>query len=385
MNILILNYEYPPVGGGGGVVSRDLSEGLVERGHRVAVITSQFRDAPAFEQVNGVDVYRVPVLLRRQQDVASLPSMLSYVPLAVRLGRRFLSRESVDLIDTHFAVPTGPAGYFLSRRFGLPSVLHLMGGDVYDPSKLLSPHQFPLLKQTVRKMIRSADEVVSISSDVERNARRYYGTSRPIEIIPNPIRPNPYPPASRAGLGMDEDRFTLITVGRLVRRKNLPELLEIFANLNSRIPCELWIVGDGPEHAALEEQAAGLGVSDHVRFTGRVSDQRKFELLQAADVYVSTALHEGFGIVFLEAMECGLPVVCYDRGGQTDFLSDDATGYVVGFGERQIFEERCFGLRENPETRRGISRHNRTYVQNFYFDQVIARQLEVYRKAVGNR
>lgn len=382
MKVLIMNYEYPPVGGGGGVVSRDLAEGLVEKGHRATVITSRFHDAPAFEQVNGVDVYRVPVLMRRQQDVASLASMLSYVPMAVRRGSWCLGRETVDVINTHFAIPSGPAGHFLSRRFKLPNVLQLMGGDVYDPSKLLSPHRFPFLRGTVRKMIQSADRVISISSDVERNARRYYGTTRDIDIIPNMVRPNPYPAVSRSVLGMDDHRFVLITVGRLVKRKNLPELLEIVADLRSRIACELWIVGDGPERRSLEGQVADMGLGEVVRFSGRVSEQRKFELLAAADVYVSTALHEGFGIVFLEAMECGLPVVCYDRGGQTDFLKDGVTGYVVGFSDKQLFAERCALLQQNQDARRDVSRHNASYVKNFYVDSFVERYLEVYRKAI---
>ncbi|MGA8261362.1 MAG: glycosyltransferase family 4 protein [Arenicellales bacterium] len=382
MKILMVNYEYPPIGGGGGVISRDLAEGLVREGHEVAVVTSRFRDYPDFEQVNGVSLYRVPVLLRRRQNVASLPSMLSYVPSAIRQGSRLLNAGDFDLINTHFAIPSGPAGYFLSRRFGIPNVLHLLGGDVYDPSKWLSPHRFPFLKATVRKMIRSADRVVTVSSDIQHNARRFYGTEGRIDVVPPAVRPARYPAVSRAALGMADNSFVLITVGRLVRRKNLFELLQIFAELRSRIACELWIVGDGPLRESLEAQAQSAGIGEHVTFTGRVSERRKFELLAAADLYVSTALHEGFGIVFLEAMECGLPVVCYDRGGQTDFLIDGATGYVVNFSDTETFMERCLSLEQDRKSRLENCEHNVSYVKDFYPDKFVQRHLDLFQKVV---
>jgi glycosyltransferase involved in cell wall biosynthesis len=384
MKVLMINYEYPPVGGGGGVLCRDLAEGMVDRGHEVSVVTSQFENSPRSEEVNGVTLHRVPVWMRRQQNVASMASMLSYVPMAIGRGGELLAGRSYDLINTYFAVPSGPAGCYLSWRYDLPDVLHILGGDIYDPSKSLSPHRIPFLRGTVGKMMQWADRVVAESTEVENNARRYYGTTRHIDIIPLAVRPNPYESASRAGLGLKEQRFTLVTVGRLIRRKNLSELLEIFGTIHGRIPCQLLIVGEGPERKGLEEQAAAMGLADSVTFAGRVSERRKFELLLASDVYVSTALHEGFGIVFLEAMECGLPVVCYDRGGQTDYLGNGETGYVVGFSDKDTFANQCCFLYEHEQIRMNVSSHNASYVKNFYIDKFVERHLVVFDKAIAD-
>ena len=384
MKILMINYEYPPVGGGGGVLCRDLAEGLVDRGHEVTVITSQFRGSPPTERMNGVSVHRVPVLCRRRQNVASMASMLSYVPLAIHRGGRLLAAGGFDLINTYFAVPSGPAGYYLSRKFRIPNVLNILGGDIYDPSKLLSPHRTPLLRATVKKMIDSADEVVAESTDIEKKARSHYGIERRMDIIPLAVKPNSDGPADREGLDLKEDEFVLITIGRLIKRKNLSELLDILGKIRAHVPCRLLIVGEGPERSALAEYVSALGLDESVRFLGRVSEQRKFELLKTADLYVSAALHEGFGIVFLEAMECGLPIVCYDRGGQTDFLSDGGTGCVIELSNTEEFARRCCRLYEDRDERKRISRNNGLYVKNFYVGKFVERHLEVFQKALAS-
>ena len=131
MRILVCNYEYPPLGGGGGVFTAALAEELARR-HEVTVLTSQGLGLPAEETVKGVRVVRVPVFLRRRQAVANLPSLAAYVLMGVPAGKRLLRERAFDVINTHFALPTGPVGDALSRWGRVPNVLTLVGGDVYD-------------------------------------------------------------------------------------------------------------------------------------------------------------------------------------------------------------------------------------------------------------
>ena len=109
---------------------------------------------------------RVPVLGRKDQATASIISMMSYIPLAIRAGKKLLKTERFDIINTHFVLPTGPVGDTLSRFAGIPNVLSLMGGDIYDPSKFTSPHRHPLLRVWVRRLLRRADLVVGDSGNI---------------------------------------------------------------------------------------------------------------------------------------------------------------------------------------------------------------------------
>lgn len=233
-------------------------------------------------------------------------------------------------------------------------------------------------------MLRSADRVVAQSSDTMQNSRKYYGVDRPIDIVPLGIRPNSHPATTRAALDLPAGDPVFVTIGRLVRRKNLAELLEIFADVRKGMPCTLLIIGDGPDLEPLERTIREVGLGTSVRMTGRVDDVRKFQYLSAADIYVSTALHEGFGIVFLEAMACGLPVVCYDRGGQTDFLKEGETGYLVRLGDKERFKERITDLARSDSMRKSIAAHNREYAKEFYIDRCADRYIAIF-DAVSSR
>ena len=117
---------------------------------------------------------------------------------------------------------------------------------------------------------------------------------------------------------------------------------------------------------------------------GFVGDTEKFELLEMSDIYVSTSQHEGFGLVFLEAMHCGLPIVCYDHGGQTDFLRDDETGFVVKLNDEMAFGERLRQLIDDSGMRRRLGENNRHAVNDYYIDNCARSYEEVFENVVGS-
>ena len=384
MNILVINYEYPPIGGGGGVICKDISEEIASKGHRITVITSHYGSLPEQEKLNGVAIIRLPVIMRGKKDVASILSMISYVPLCIRKAATLLQREKYDVINTHFAIPSGPAGQYISDRYGIPNVLSIHGGDIFDPSKSLSPHDTIGLKQTVRKMLKKADRVVAQSSDTKSNAEKYYGVDRKIDVVPLGIRPNIYSKKSRQDLGLPAAKYVFSTIGRLVKRKNIEDLLHIIKRIQISTPSVLLIMGDGPEKDFIETKIRDLKIEGAVRLLGRVSDEQKFEYLNASDGYLSTAIHEGFGIVFLEAMECGLPVICYDRGGQRDFLKNGKTGYLVELGNKAEFASRLEELLKSPSLSADIRSHNKEYVKEFYIGSVAEKYISIFDEVVGS-
>src|SRR5688572_11302514 len=139
MKILFCNYEYPPLGGGGGVVMAALARQLALR-HEVTVLTSRAGGLPPDNFEGGVRVVRVPVFFRRELAVANFPSMFAYLPTGLARGLQLGGRRAFDVVNTHFVVPTGPLGQVLAKWYGVPNVLSVHGGDLFDPSKRSSPH-----------------------------------------------------------------------------------------------------------------------------------------------------------------------------------------------------------------------------------------------------
>jgi glycosyltransferase involved in cell wall biosynthesis len=381
MKILFCNYEYPPLGGGGGVVNAQLAEELAKR-HEVSVLTSQALGLPEQATVNGVEVLRAPVWGRKEAAAASMLSMFSYLPVGAKLGRSLLEKRRFDVINTHFVVPTGPLGAYLAGRAGIPNVLTVHGGDLYDPSKASSPHRHLVLRMLIRRLLKGADAVVGQSKNTVENVHKYYVDDLDCELIPLGIVRPQKPVDGRGALGFGDDDKILVTVGRLVARKAVSQLIDMVARIDDPA-LRLVIIGDGPKKPELEAQAGRLGVADRIRFAGFVEEQEKVDLLSAADLYVSTSQHEGFGLVFLEAMAAGLPVVCYDFGGQSDFLEHGASGALVTLNDQEAFRRECEHLLASAELRERMSRDNRVRVEPFYIDTCARGYEELFSRVVA--
>jgi glycosyltransferase involved in cell wall biosynthesis len=380
-SLLLVNYEYPPLGGGGGVFTRDLAEALVGQ-VQVTVLTSGAAGLSEQEDRNGVTIHRVPVLMRNSRHAASLASLLSFFPSSLHRGRRLLRAHQYDLVHSFFVVPSACSGMILARRAGVPHVLSVLGGDIYDPSKRLSPHRTPLLSHTVRRLLNRSDRVVSLSEDIRKRALSLYRLDREIDVIPLAVVRPAFTPVARDIFGFSKDDILLITIGRLVARKGVERLLGMLAQIHHP-RLRLAIVGDGPLRSELERKASALDLGRRVRFLGAVSDAAKWQLLNLADIYVSTSIHEGFGVVFLEALESGLPIVCYDEGGQVDFLEDEQTAFLVRRGAEATFTGRLLQLCDDEHLRRVMGERGKATARLFRIDGCAERYLAIYRAAVG--
>lgn len=382
MKILMIDYEYSPLGGGGGVFNKQLAEELVPR-HQVTVLTSHYGQLPKQEYQHGVRILRVAVPGRMDRNVASLASLFGFFPVSLLAGIKLLKRERFDIIHSFFAIPSAFPGMLLSKKFQIPHMVSVLGGDVYDPTKTLSPHDTPLLKQTVAYILKSANKVISLSTDIKERALHHYDSSCEIDVIHLGIPEPCFPSMERNVFGLNADDKVLITIGRLVSRKGVDAMIDVVKEMEDPA-VRLVVIGDGPKRPFLEQRARELGVAEQIKFMGNISDDDKFALLNLADIYVSTSIHEGFGIVFLEAMAAGLPVVCYDKGGQTDFLKNGQTGYVVPLGHRDKIRAAIEKIFKDENHYDEIRKFNGKYIQQFFIDSCAKKYERQYRQLVSH-
>ena len=351
--------------------------------HEVTVLTSQGLGLPQKEVWNGVKIVRVPVVFRRQEAVANLLSMLMFLPMGALYGRALVRDGSFDVINTHFVLPTGPVGDALSRSGQVPNVLSLLGGDLYDPSKKMSPHRHAVLRAWIKLLVRRADVVVGSSTNTLGNLRRFYGVGQNAVRIPLGIRRPGAGVASRPDYGLRKSDVVFVTIGRLVARKAVDQLIRMMAAMRDDPAC-LLIIGTGPQEEELRAEVLRQSLDGRVRFLGHVDEAEKFRILRMSDVYLSTSQHEGFGLVFLEAMACGLPIVCYDHGGQSDFLEQGVTGYVLRLNDMDTFHDRCRSLARDSDTRERIGKENLQRVEELFIDRCASRYEAVFNDATCN-
>jgi L-malate glycosyltransferase len=376
LKILIVNYEFPPLGGGGGVATWDLAIEWV-KGAEVHVLTSWFKGLPFYEEVKGIHVHRARIVFRKSRDVATFVSMLSYLVFGFFKGMRLCGIHRFDVINTHFAVPSGPLGYVLSKLFRIPNVLSLHGGDIYDPSKKISPHQHWFFKRAVRFILNRADRIVAQSSNTRDNAVAYYSPVREVSIIPLAFHPPRVRKASRAELGIGRDEFVLITIGRLIKRKAIDTMINALAKLPDK-NITLYIMGDGPEREFLSSLADQMGLRERVIFLGYVDDEEKYRYLSVTNLFVSTSLHEGFGIVFMEAMHFGIPIVCSNYGGQVDFLADGENALLIDVGDATACASSVKRFLKDRVLYARCARNNMKKVRDFYADAVARRYMDIF-------
>jgi L-malate glycosyltransferase len=379
MRILLVNYEYPPLGGGGGIAMKQIAEALAER-HEIHVLTSGANGLDPCEKHPALDltIHRAPVLGRSARATASFVSMVAFLPSGIRLGNRLLRDKAFDVVNTWFAIPSGLTGGAIARRHKVPHVLTVIGGDIYDPSKWYSPHHSFPAGRAARWALQHADSHVGISTDIVQRTREYFGFNSPIEVIPLGIAKPEFRPATHEALGMSASRRYCVAVGRLVRRKDYPTLLQAFRGLEE--DTSLLILGDGPERDNLRRMAQRLGIGDRVELRGFVSEEQKFQILSNSDLFALVSLHEGFGVVYLEAMYCGLPIIAADEGGQVDLLADGESGRLVPVGDVATLEQALRKLLQDKAAARCMGEANRLRFEEFSIARLAARYEQVYER-----
>ncbi len=320
MRILCQNYEFPPLGGGGAVISQHLAEELCDRGHEVDVVTSGMSGLPHFERSGLLSVRRVNVL-RTRRYMANSAELASYVYPAYRASLAAHRDMPFDVNHTHFALPSGVASLALKRKTGLPYVLTLHGSDVpgYNPDRFRLAHL--LARPIWKQVVKDAAAIVSPSYHLKELFQRHIDL--PVRVIPNGFAPRM----------VNEEQHTkrnrILVVSRMFHRKGVQYLLRALQGWDCK--WEIFVVGDGPYLEKLRAEARRLLVD--VTFTGYVQGQELLDLYASAKVFVFPSLQENFPTVLMEAMDAGCAIITTKARGCAEVVADAGVSVTPGSAE----------------------------------------------------
>ena len=379
MNLLLVNYEYPPIGGGAGNATMFMARALHGLGHVVTVLTSAYGDSSGIQDDRGVTVHRLPVR-RRQPNRASAFEMFSFTRAALRAAPRVASDRGAKAVIVFFTLPCGPVALKLHRRFGLPYVVSLRGGDVPGlVPEIAWLHS--LLTPLRRRVLRSAQAIVANDPGLARLSSA--ADPFPVKVIHNGVdseffHPGTVPKAPGAPT-------EVLFVGRFHRQKNLPFFLEQLARLHAAEPggWRLTLVGDGSERPALERCVRQLDLGPATRWLGWQDKDRLIEIYQEADLVVNPSLYEGMPNVVLEAMACGLPVVASAVPGNNTLVRPGETGFLFALNDGTGLNTALRRIRGEPALARRLGENARRRVlEEFSWRRVAQSYLELFPSGI---
>lgn len=318
MKILVLNYEYPPLGGGAAPVCRNLTTEMAKNGHRVTVVTMRYTGLPAYEKSGSVEIFRLKCLRARAH--ACMPwEQYSYILATKRFLRRLLRKRRYDVCHTHFVIPTGPIAEWVKKYYGIPYVLTAHGSDVEgynDKTYMKIMHRF--LRPAWRQIVKEAYSTVAPSGYL-------------LQLMKNEFSGGHY---FRISNGLDisvfqTDRSTkeksILLMGRMQAAKNFQTVFRAIALISDTV-WATWtvdVLGDGPYRSELMKLCAELGIESRVKFHGWVENGSTAQLdyLKKALVYISASHFENCPMAVLEAMAAGCYPLLSDIEGHRQFFS----------------------------------------------------------------
>jgi len=314
--ILVLCYEYPPIGGGGGRVAAQVAEALVERGHQVRVVTSGMTHLPRRAMISGVEVIRVRAF-RRREDTCSVLEMLLWVIAAFPVALWEAVRWHPKVMHAHFAVPTGAVAWLVHQFTRIPYVLTSHLGDVPGGVPEQTDRLFKKIKWLTVPIWRGAARITAVSSFVAELAQKAYEI-KPLVVL-NGIK------LPKQQSKKESTVPQLLLVGRLSVQKN--PLLAIQAlTLLREYPWTLKIIGDGPLVVVAREETKRLYLQGRISFLGWLSADEVRRAMEQADLLLMPSLSEGLPMVGVEALAHGLAIVGSRIGGLQDILLDGQNG-----------------------------------------------------------
>ena len=355
----MLNYEFPPLGGGGSPVSYEIAKGYVGLGHSVTVVTMAYKDLPGYEIKDGIEIYRVPCW-RSKKEICHPWEQLTYILSAKGFLKQHLKNHKYDINHTHFIIPTGIISLWLKKRYNLPYIITSHGSDVpgYNPDRFQLLHKFtgPILRRICEnaKIITTPSRY--LKDLIEKNIGHYK-----IAVIPNSSRDFFVENIKKENI--------IISSGRLLPRKGFHLLIEAFNQINHP-DWKLYICGDGPYRKKLEEMARN---NRNIIFTGWLNNtEKEYRLLMnKAKIFALLSSFETQGIVFVEAMSAGCAILSSNATACKETVSKDI-GYLVNLENKKEIEEKIKEMINRERLLNKFAENSRKrYEKDYTYNNVI--------------
>jgi len=372
---IVFSTPFPPREGIGNYIY-GLSTKLIEKGHKVTVITRGSWNKTQCEVIDGIDVIKAPFI----------PIYPFYIYVhGMFVNKIFKSLEpQIDVVHIH--TPLSP---LIKTSLPIVTTIHtsiltnIRSIEVVDPRSMIERIMGRFVSYPIElKLLKRSDMVTTVSHHVAQELREYGVNPNEVTVIGNGVDETIFTPIKNK----TEDRYILYT-GRLGYRKGLFDLIDCGKYICEKYPDVSFIIpGKGPLFDKLQNIVKEIGIQERFKFMGYVSREKLVQLYQNATIHVIPSHYEGLPTVLLEAMSCGLPVVATAVSGNLDVISDGENGILIPPKSPKKMADAISMLLDDDETRRKLGKNARKIIEERYtWERISEKILKCYTQILGGK
>ncbi|MBT6808418.1 MAG: N-acetyl-alpha-D-glucosaminyl L-malate synthase BshA [Flavobacteriales bacterium] len=362
-----------PTYGGSGVVATELGISLAEKGHEVHFIS--------YSQPFRLDVFCEKTYFH-EVSIPDYP-LFDYTPYELNLTSKLVDvviNENIDILHVHYAIPHASAAIQAKQileTYGIkiPIVTTLHGTDITLLGKDKS------FKPVIEYAINKSDAITSVSLNLKKETLKHFRIENEIEVIPNFIDMNLYYNKSddnlRNKIASKEEKI-LIHISNFRKVKRIEDVILIYNKVQKKVPAKLLMIGDGPERLKAERLCRDLGIWNKVQFMGKLKSVEQF--LSISDVFLLPSETESFGLVALEAMASGTPVVSSNSGGLPEINVESETGFMADVSDVETMSEKTISLLSDKQMLSSFKENSYKHAQSFDLPKILPLYESLYTK-----
>ncbi len=315
-----------PTFGGSGVIATELGKALAEKGHEIHFV--------AYRQPFRLDSFSENITFH-EVSLADYP-LFDFLPYETALTSKMVSvaiDKKLDLFHVHYAIPHASTAYMAKQILAasghkIKVITTLHGTDITLVGKDAS--YLPV----VTFAINQSDGITAVSESLKEETYRNFSITKQIDVIPNFIDLHRFSKKTkehfRKAIAPNGEKL-IVHTSNFRKVKRVEDVLHVFKKIHEKIPSKMLLIGDGPDRSTLEKMAHESGMSEDIRFLGKLEAVE--EILSVSDLFLLTSETESFGLASLEAMACQVPVISTNTGGSPEVNIHGKTGFLSNVGD----------------------------------------------------
>lgn len=372
MNIGIVCY---PTYGGSGVLATELGKALAEKGHNIHFIT--------YQQPVRLGSFHANIFYHEVR-VPTYP-LFDYPPYETALASTMVDvilNQKLDLLHVHYAIPHASAAYMsrqilLKKGIDVPVITTLHGTDItlVGRDKTYSP--------VVTFSMNESAAITAVSKNLRDETYRNFDIEKEIEVIYNFVdadRFNKKPLTPFRQLIAPNNERILLHASNFRKVKRVEDVVKVFAEVVKKIPCKLLFVGDGPERSSVESLSRELRICQDIRFLGRQEEME--DILAITDLFVLPSEYESFGLVALEAMAAGVPVISSNAGGLPEINLNGVTGFLSDVGDVQQMSNNILQIFSDDKLFDSMRKNSLQQADKFDIKNIVPKYEDLYARVM---